>query len=155
MSATKRRTPEERQAQQLNVLWAALANYGGKHSERDALQAGDKHAVAVTVAGSIDGEWIEADLTGELLVNHDQQCASSVAPDYARLVALLLEEIPLRRRQRLVADLPARLVEAGELPGPEDSSLVDVAEVLLKKLRQTKTTTRRGSVRFEPKPLEP
>lgn len=148
----KRLNPEAKQAAQANVLWAALASYAAKRQDRDGLAGGDKHEVALTVAGSIDGAWIEVELVGELLVNHDQQCASSVAPDYARLVAILLEEIPVRRRLRLVSDLPAMLVEAGELPTPSDAETDGIAEQLLKSLRQTKTTTRRGSLRFEPQP---
>ncbi len=147
---TKRLTAEARQARTLNVLWAALASYAGKHQDRDALEAGGRHRVAVMVSGDVDGQWVDEELTGELLVNHDQACASSVAPDYARLVALLLEEIPVRRRLRLVGELPARLRTEGELPAAEDPDNGRLAEELLKNLRQQKTTTRRGSVRFDP-----
>lgn len=152
MAATKRRTPEAKAADQENLLWSALAACAGKRTDRERLTAGDKHVVALTVAGEVDGAWIEREIVGELLVNHDQQVASSVAPDYERLVGLLLEEIPIRRRLRLVADLPQRLVDDGELPAAADAETPGLVAQFLKCLRQQKTGSRRGSVRFEPQP---
>lgn len=148
----KRLTPEAKAAALENVLWATLASCASKRQNRDGLAAGERHEVELHVSGSIGDQWVEREISGELLVNHDQQCASSVAPDYGRLIGLLLEEIPIRRRLRFVSDLPTRLVEDGELPAPKDPETESLADLFLKSLRQQKTTTRRGSVRFEAQP---
>lgn len=147
----KRRSPEERKAAMQNVLYTALGSWASKNSDRKMLAAGERHEIAITIAGYVDDQWIEEDLIGSLLVNHDQEIASSLAPDYQKLIALLLSKIPATRRLALVADVQQAFQDHGEIPAPDDATLEIVAEGFLKKLRQKKTTTRKGSVRFEPR----
>ncbi len=152
--ARKRKTAAEKQGATENVLWMALGVFGGKYGQRDLLQAGARHEVALSIAGSIDDAWIETSLEGRLLVNHDQQSASSTNPNYVRLVALLLEAVPDSRRHALIGQIAEKLAITGELPQPGDPGLEMVAEAFLARLRQKKTITKRGSVRFDQQPLE-
>jgi hypothetical protein len=152
--ATKLTTPEARQAARENVLLSALASFCDKRKDRERLEAGAKHTVAVTVAGEVDGGWLEIEVAGELQINHDQTVAASTAPDHERLIGLLLEQIPVRKRLALLNDLPKQLTAEGQLPLPEDPELVAHAKHLLANLRQKKNQTRRGSVRFEEKAID-
>lgn len=155
MAKSKRIKPsaEEAKAKRENVLLAALAYYADRLSQREWLAGGAKHRIAVTVAGEVDDEWVELDLEGELLVNHNQTVASSVAPDTVRLVALLLEAIPNPERYGATTEIAEHLAVTGELPALANEESKAIAEAFLARLRQKRSVERRGSVRFEAKPL--
>lgn len=149
-----RRSLAQRQAERENVLWSALAAYAGKQAVRDQLEDGSQHSLAVAIAGEVAGGWVDLELTGSLLVNHPQTVAASTAPNYARLTALLLQEIPASRRAAVTAQIAEALALAGELPAPADADLEPLAEAFLSRLRQKTSQTKRGAVRFEPRPVD-
>lgn len=133
-------------------LWHSLAYIAGKEAGkegvRDLLEAGS----AVSVAGLIDGSVGKAAITlpfaGILQVGHDATVASSSAPKTSDVLAIALEWMPITKRKALLVELPEVFAATGALP-PIDEVLRQLAEDLLSKLRQTKQTLRRGTVRYE------
>jgi hypothetical protein len=140
--------PSAREKAATAVLWAAVADVAKREGNRDDLAGGGKHDVKLNVVGEVDGQPIAHVLAGVLTVNHDAERASSTGPKIEEVVALLLAKMGPKVRQALVAEIVNQFEAGGELP-PTDETAVELATAMLARLRTKKTTTARGSVRFE------
>jgi hypothetical protein len=128
-------------------LWAGVGYLSKKRTVRDHLTPGETR-VAGVIAGTVGRSVVELPFCGRLIVGDDQAAASSSAPDTSHVVAILLDRLGDGDRDRLLATLPREFEAAGELPDVP-AERIDQAAELLKRLRSSTMTARRGNVVFE------
>lgn len=140
-------TPAQRRA--YAQLWHALKYVAGKEcgdATRAQLLPGSTR-VALSIRGSVGRQKVSASITGQLLVNHDQQKATSTTPDYLSVIGRMLEGMAKTKRDALLTALADEYSERGEVWCSDDRR--KEAKELLEKLRSRRQTTARGSVRFQ------
>ena len=137
-------TAERRSA----ALFHALANAAKKSAVREALEDGRSYVVDVVVAGTIDRQQVTEKVAGRLSVGRMQKQNSSQAAPAADVVGYLLGQLSKRKRDAVLAELPATFAESGELPelAAEDR---ERATKLLNELRSTTSIEKRGAVSFK------
>lgn len=137
-----------------SVAFHAITKRLAKLADRDQLAGGDSHQVDLTIVGHVDGKANPVDerVVGTLAVNHDSSSQSSVACDAEHLVAFLLDALTPAKRRSIVGTLPKRYLDnENELPAVGDEVRSQAAQ-LLKELRSTRSTSKRGSIVFTPAP---
>jgi len=130
------------------ALFAALGQLADREGDRSQLAGGRQHEVSLAIKGAVDDQPLFTICRGQLAIGVDATRVSSSACSSAELVAHLLTFIPKTRRAAALT----QLVEAYRLAGgklPVEEELKAAAETALKKLRQEKTITVRGSVRYD------
>lgn len=148
-----RRSSAEVKAERENILFAALAKAGDKRFERDQLEAGTRHEIDVTIAGEINGKPVDVPLIGALTIDHDQSRASSKAAPTDEVLALIIGAyVPEKDHAKLFATFAAVWPKRADHQGLD--ALKERCGELLKKLRDSETTTIRGTVRFTPAATE-
>ncbi len=118
-------------------LWAALAVVAKKPAAagRDNLSPGE-YAIDEAVH-----------VRGTLKVGHSSMTAATVTPSADVLLGLVLAKLNTATRERILRELPAEFVAAGQPEYPEvPEEIVLAAETLTQSLRRSVTQHRRGAV---------
>lgn len=134
----------------LNVLYFALAKYGGNAGDRDNLAAGASYPVDLQVRGTAAGQEVDEAIAGQLTVGHNGSQKNTDTVDTVRLVAILLDQIGPRKRVALIERLEAHYLQDSDVPDPEDERSAPSAELLVATLSTTGRTPKRGPVAFVP-----
>ena len=131
------------------IAFTALAKCPPAKSDayRDMLAPGS-HQVDLAVRGTIDGETWKRDINGMLVIGADSAPQASSSTPWQDLLNSALCLIPAKKRQEWLA-----VVAKGEIPTPtcSETKAAGVAaeiEPALKAYRQTKQSSKRGSVSF-------
>jgi hypothetical protein len=145
--------PSNRQLRSL--VCHALAKFFDKEAKqlRDELKGGSISAVRFSIVATVAGKYeVELDpVNGDLTVGHDGSNATNVVADSAHLTAYLLEQLPAKRREKILDTLPATFAEKGGALPDLEKPKIDAARAFLERLRVAGVPTRkRGSVSFRP-----
>lgn len=149
MSSVLVSAPQVNETLVSSAAWAALGYVAGKEGNRDALPAGSSMVVDLRIDGFIEGQPIEHSISGRLTVGRDSERASSTTPNLDQVLAWVLGKLNKATREAVLRDLPAEFEANGSaMPNVTVGAVVQV-KTLLSKLRQTKQTPVRGSVKYE------
>lgn len=130
-----------------SVVLASIEYMAGKRVRREHLDAGSETRVQGVINATVGRARIELPFARVLSVGHEQTSASSSKPDETLVVAWLLDQLPESERDSVLARLPEEFARLGTLPSVTDKRR-EQAEELLKRLRSSKTVTKRGAVVF-------
>ena len=128
------------------AAWATLCKIGEKESSRDDIPDGLSGKVELLIAARINGKVIQETFDATINVGHSSQRASSVNPQPAALLALVLSKLNTATREKILNELPADFVANGNAIPEVAKDLTDAADNLLSKLRASKPQTVRGNV---------
>lgn len=132
----------------LNALWLALGYLGSKRGDRKQLSAGDVFPMKLSIVGKFGRSSVAEDIQGSLEMGEATQASSSSAAPADRIAALLLRELGDDNAQAAVmAKIANAFQENGYLPGVSEAEQAR-AEMWLKRLRSSVTTTKSGSLVF-------
>lgn len=137
----------------LSVAWHSIASIAKKYANKAArnLLSPGSHEVRLSVEGSVDGEIFSDHFAGELQIGGDEKTSTS-SVDQVGLVALLLDNMPKTRSEKILLELPAEFTKlGGKLPEVSDERRHQ-AEALLAHIRSREEKPKRGAVRFQHKP---
>ena len=89
----------------------------------------------------------DQDVSSIVIVGHQQKRTSSVNPQIAELIALILGKLNSATRNKILNDLPAEFQENDNRLPVANAALVEEVKQMLRKLRETKTVTVNPAVR--------
>lgn len=122
------------------VAFNALQAYAKRNSNRGILDEGSSHDVKLVVTGKVDRISVSEIIMGKLTVGTTNSTGSTSKPDQAKLLAVIIDQLPKTRLEKLL-----KAFDAG-LGTPTDESL-KTAELILAKLSEKRP--RKGSVKFQ------
>ena len=129
-----------------SALWGFINKASDKEFVSSGLEAGGKHTANLTINGTVDGEVVNLNLSGDLLKGFDSTRASSSTPAAAKLLALVLSKLNTATRSKILSEIPETFAANGnELP-EVDKGIVEATENMLSRLRSKVQTNVKGSV---------
>ena len=129
------------------VVWAAIEKIGAKQKKPKMLVEGSHHVVQMNLSGEVDEMPFDQDVSSIVIVGHQQKRTSSVNPQIAELIALILGKLNSATRNKILNDLPAEFQENDNRLPVANAALVEEVKQMLRKLRETKTVTVNPAVR--------
>ncbi len=128
------------------AAYTTLAKIADKEISRDDIPDGFSGKVELLIAARINGKIIQEVFDSTISVGHASQRASTVTPQPAALLALVLSKLNTATREKILNELPADFVANGNAMPEPSPELTAEAEGLLAKLRANKPQTVRGNV---------
>lgn len=131
-----------------NMVLAAAGKIIEKECRRDEIADGSSHKIELMLIARIDGEHrYSQQFVADVSVGHSSERASGQNPNVAKLLAYALSKLNPATRESIIRDLPQDFADGGgEFPAV-DSSVVDAAEGMLKRMRASMPkSVVRGSV---------
>jgi len=146
MAKKKKATPAKsrpRKSEPEAAAWAALGYTAGKRGNRNALAEGAT-AVDLTVRGKVNGVKIDPlRVKGDLVQGADTKAASSKNPPVDHLLACVLEQVALSKRDTVLEQIRAHFAKFKTLPPVAEKTRGDCAAAL-RTIRSTTTTCKQG-----------
>ena len=133
-----------------SILLHAAAKATTKEAVRDDLPEGLFPVDGLSVAGRVGRFELAEELPGTLAVSPDQERSSSTAVPTERIVAGLLDKLPMAQHEGLMRHWKDFFAAHGDLPPLVDETLLERSKQFLEQLRSRTSTTARGSVSFTP-----
>jgi len=130
------------------AMWTAIAKIAAKEGRRDDLLDGAGYQLKLSLSASFGRARAprpSAKIEAALSIGHPSVKASSSGPAAELVLALVLAELPAKRREQLLAKLPRSFARRGELPAIDKARAAE-ARQLLERLRVHEEKTVRGPV---------
>jgi len=138
------------------VALQAAAVVLAKECRRDDIPDGGAYKVRLQLAAQVnDGPVFLQAFDCDMTVGHESTRASSVNPQPAELLGLVLGKLNAATRETILRELPAEFAANGNAMPEVPKEIAEAAAGLLAKLRASKSQVVRGSVSVKGVPTRP